>query len=103
MHRVAIKNAGISVKEAIEKSGNEKLRVKLSKAHHPQDAYAIDAYAIDHKCCWAAEVTHVLLKLGDTALTTTSVADKIAADIEFLCMLDRTLRDGPCSQHVLSG
>ena len=98
MHKVVTQNARISVKEAIGKSGNEKLCVKLSKAHHPQDAYAIDAYAIDHRCCWAAEVTHVLHKPGDTTLTTTSAADKIAAYIEFLCMLEGTLRDG----HVVS-
>ena len=92
LHRVATQNADISVKEAIEKSGNEKLRVKLSTALDPQDAHAIDIRY--HKHCWATEVTHVLRKTEDTKFTITSVADKIAADIEFLCMLETALQDG---------
>ena len=93
LHRVAIQNTGsISVKEAIKKSGNEKLRVKLSTTLDPQDAHAIDIRY--HKHCWTTEVTHVLRKTDDTKFTITSVADKIAADIEFLCMLETTLQDG---------
>ena len=93
LHRVAIQNAGISVKEAIEKSGNERLRVKLSTALDPIDIRY-------HKHCWATEVTHVLRKTEDTNFTITSVADKIAADIEFLCMLETRWL---CSQHVFLG
>ena len=66
--------------------------MKLSTALYPQDANAIDIQC--HKRCWEAEVTHVLHKPADNTLTTTSTADQIAADIEFLCILEGTLRDG---------
>ena len=57
LHKLATENAGRALKEALEKSGNKKLHVKLCTAINPIDAHAIDIRY--HKRCWATHVTHV--------------------------------------------
>ena len=49
LHKVATENAGRALKEAVEKSGNQKQQVKLFTAIDPQDAHAIDIRY--HKRC----------------------------------------------------
>ena len=84
-------NAGSSLKQAIEKSDDKELKVKLCTAIDAGDAHAIDIKY--HKRCWAQHVTNVLRKKTDTP-ETQSAAAEIAAEIEFLSMLEEILSEG---------
>ena len=93
MHKVLTENAGHSLNEAIEKNGDEKLKVKLSTAVDAHDAHAIDIRY--HKRCWASNVTHVLCHMEKCPeYSTVNTADEIAAKIEFLSMTEKALTDG---------
>ena len=92
LHTVATENAGLSLKEAIEKSGNEKLHVKLCTSINPEDAHAIDIKY--HKRCWAVHVTNVRRKAMNPTQSEPSVADEVAAEVEFLSLVEGTLLDG---------
>ena len=92
-HKVLTGNAGHSVYEAIDKKGDEKLKVKLSTAVDSHDAHAIDIRY--HKRYWASNVTHVLRCMGKCPeYSTVNIADEIAAKIEFLSMSEKALTDG---------
>ena len=58
LHKVATENAGQALRDAVEKSGDDKLRVKLCSAIDPKDAHAIDIRY--HKRCWTTHVHAVL-------------------------------------------
>ena len=79
-------------------SSNDKLRVKLSSAIDPSDANAIDIKY--HGKCWVNHVTSVLCR-GKSQAPAVSTdqpvryrASKAAAQIEFLTMVENTLRNG---------
>ena len=79
-------------------SSNDKLRVKLSSAIDPSDAHAIDIKY--HGKCWVNHVTSVLRR-GKSQAPAVSTdqpvsrrASKAAAQIEFLTMVENTLRNG---------
>ena len=91
LHEVVAFNAGSSLKQAIEKSDDKELKVKLCTAIDAGDAHAIDIKY--HKRCWAQHVTNVLRKKTDTP-ETQSAAAEIAAEIEFLSMLEGILSEG---------
>ena len=79
-------------------SSNDKLRVKLSSAIDPSDTHAIDIKY--HGKCWVNHVTSVLRrgKSQAPAVSTDQLvshrASKAAAQIEFLTMVENTLRNG---------
>ena len=58
LRTVSTKSAGKSLHDAIEITGNDKLRVKLSTAVDLKDAHAIDIKY--HKKCWGNNVSTVL-------------------------------------------
>lgn len=74
-------NAGASLREAIELSRNEKLRVKFSTAINASDAHAI--YIKYHKNCWFRNVLNVLRKPLASRSSSSILAGEIAAKIEF--------------------
>ena len=91
-------SAGESLRAAIDMSSNDKLRVKLSSAIDPTDACGIDIKY--HGKCWVNHVTTVLhpgKSQAHTASTHQAVsqrASKAAAQIEFLAMVENTLKNG---------
>ena len=98
LHSVLTSSAGESLRAAIEMSSNDKLRVKLSSAIDPSDAHAIDIKY--HGKCWVNHVTSVLRR-GKSQAPAVSTdqpvshrASKAAAQIEFLTMVENTLRNG---------
>ena len=92
LHTVATENAGHSLKEAIKKSGDEKLQVKLCTAINPEDAHAIDIKY--HKRCWAMHVTNVHRRSINLLTFQSSAADEVAAEVEFLSLVEETLLVG---------
>lgn len=90
LHLVTTNSAGESLKYAVEMSGNDKLLVKLSTAIDPEDAHAIDIKY--HKRCWATHVTNV--KRPTVRQQNQSNVNVLAADIEFLSLLENTLLNG---------
>ena len=84
---------GADLKAAIEKSNNQKLKIKLSEALDPNDALAIDV--LYHPYCWRDNVDHVLRgKDIDESLDYRKRAAEFAAKIEFFTLLKGLLRDG---------
>jgi len=73
LHEVETFNAGSSLKEAIEKSDDKELKVKLCTAIDDGDAHAIDIKY--HKRCWAQHVTNVLRKKTDMPETHSAAAE----------------------------
>ena len=93
LHSVSTFSAGESLRAAIEFSGNDKLRVKLSTAVDANDAHAIDIKY--HKNCWLNNVTNVLRKpSSSSAESSTNVVSEIAGKIEFLVMTEMALSEG---------
>ena len=98
LHSVLTSSAGESLRAAIEMSSNDKLRVKLSSAIDPSDAHAINIKY--HGKCWVNHVTSVLRrgKSQAPAVSTDQPVShresKAAAQIEFLTMVENTLRNG---------
>ena len=94
LHSVSTFSASESLRAAIEHSGNDKLRVKLSTAVHANDATSIDIKY--HKNCWLNNVTNVLRKSvsPSVASRSTNVVSKIAGKIEFLVMTEMALKEG---------
>ena len=84
-------SAGESLRTAFERSGNDKLSVKLNTSIDPDDAHSIDIKY--HKNCWAIHVSHVLRKETSES-SSAKLAGEIAAQIEFLTMTEMTLRSG---------
>ena len=95
MRMVRTKSAGKSLHDAIEISGNEKLRVKLSTSIDLSDAHAIDIKY--HKRFWGNNVSTVLRqsqsKTGASS-GSNQIAAEIAAKIEFLTATVVALRNG---------
>lgn len=88
LRTVSTKSAGKSLHDAIEITGNDKLRVKLSTAVDLKDAHAIDIKY--HKKCWGNNVSTVLRRQSaDTKPSEASIAAEIAAKIEFLTTTER--------------
>ena len=82
---VRTKSAGKSLHDAIEISGNEKLRVKLSASIDLSDAHAIDIKY--HRRCWGNNVSTVLRQSQSKTGASSGdnqIAAEIAAKIEFL-------------------
>ena len=82
--------AGWHLHSAIEKINNDKFRVKLSTAVNPKDAHAIDIQY--HNKCWTAHVTNVIRK-QTTEGSEHNAVDEVAADIEFISLVEETLLD----------
>ncbi|MES9880238.1 MAG: hypothetical protein ABW185_05080 [Sedimenticola sp.] len=91
LFKVATVNAGQKLKEAIEKSGNERLHVKLCSAINLEDAHAIDIRY--HKNCWTSHVFNVIRPSHSESHEADPV-DEIAAKIEFLSAVDEALQGG---------
>ena len=87
-------SAGESLRAAIDHSGNDKLRVKLSTAVDANDATSIDIKY--HKNCWVNNVTNVLRKpvALSVASRSTNVVSEIAGKIELLVMAEMTSKEG---------
>jgi len=89
-------SAGESLRNAIEKSPNDKLRVKLSSAIDPNDAHAIDIEY--HSKCWANNVTSVIRRGKSlqpaNKQAASEGASQAAAQIEFLTMVENALKNG---------
>ena len=92
LHKVATENAGRALKEAVEKSGNQKQQVKLFTAIDTQDVHAIDIRY--HKRCWTTHVHGVLRSHKGKDSTTTSATDEIASNIKFFSLVEGALQDG---------
>ena len=71
LRTVSTKSASKSLHDAIEISGNDGLRVKLSTAVDLKDAHAIDIKY--HKKCWVKNVSTVL-RQPSTAATSSSAS-----------------------------
>ena len=80
--------AGWHLHSAIEKSNNDKFRVKLSTAVNPKDAHAIDIQY--HNKCWTAHVTNVIRK-QTTEGSEHNAVDEVAADIEFISLVEEIM------------
>ena len=92
---VRTKSAGKSLHDAIEISGNEKLRVKLSASIDLSDAHAIDIKY--HRRCWGNNVSTVLRQSQSKTGASSGdnqIAAEIAAKIEFLTATEVALRNG---------
>ena len=87
-------SAGKSLHDAIELSGNDKLRVKLSTAVDVRDAHAIDIKY--HKKRWGNYVSTVLRQspVAGAPSISKSIAAEIAAKIEFVTTTEVALRNG---------
>jgi hypothetical protein len=83
--------AGRHLRSAIEKSNDNNYRVKLSTAISPNDAHAIDIQY--HNKCWTTHVTNVLRKQSQER-SIPNAANEIAADIEFVSLVEETLIAG---------
>lgn len=96
LHNVSTSSAGESLRTAVNLSSNDKLLVKLNSAIDPSDAHAIDIKY--HRKCWVNNVTSVLRRgESHTAASTQSnnqSASKAAGKIEFLTVVENTLRNG---------
>lgn len=92
LHSVSTSSAGESLRAAIQMSSNDKLRVKLSSAIDPSDAHAIDIKY--HRKCWVNHVTSELRRGKIQAVAPIERAGKAAAQVEFLTMIENTLRSG---------
>lgn len=93
LRTVSTKSAGKSLHDAIEITGNDKLRVKLSTAVDLKDAHAIDIKY--HKKCWGNNISTVLRRQSaDTTPSEASIAAEIAAKIEFLTTTEIALKSG---------
>ena len=92
LREVRTMNAGASLREAIELSRNDKLRVKFSTAINASDAHAIDIKY--HKNCWTKNVSNVLRKPLASRSSSSVLAGEIAAKIEFLTTTETMLRNG---------
>ena len=85
-------NASQSLNEAIEKSGDERLRVKLSTSIDPKDGHAIDVKY--HGRCWTKNVTNIIRRNSDKPDINSSVAAEVAAEVEFLSLAECHMLDG---------
>ena len=93
LHSVCTTSAGHSLRAAIESAGNDKLLVKLSSSIDASDAHAIDIKY--HKKCWASNVTSVLRRpSSDQGSCKSPDSTEIAAEIEFLDMTEKVLKEG---------
>ena len=92
LREVRTMNAGTSLREAIELSRNDKLRVKFSTAIRSTDAHAIDIKY--HTNCWTKNVSNVLRKPLASHSSSSFLAGEIAAKIEFLTTTEIMLRNG---------
>ena len=91
---VRTKSAGKSLHDAIEISGNEKLRAKLSTSIDLSDAHAIDIKY--HKRCWGNNVSTVFRQSqSKTGVSSgdNQIAAEIAVKIEFLAATEVALRN----------
>ena len=93
LRTVSTKSASKSLHDAIETSGNDGLRVKLSTAVDLKDAHAIDIKY--HKKCWGKNVS-IVLRQPITAATSSSrsLTAEVAAKIEFLTTTEIALKNG---------
>ena len=92
LRKVSTTRAGKSLHDAIEISGDERLRVKLSTAVDSQDAHAIDIRY--HVKCWSNNVVTVLRRSAPKSSNDELFAAEIAAKLEFLTTTEETLRNG---------
>lgn len=92
LHNVSTFSAGESLNEAINLSGNDILRVKLSTSVDATDAHAIDIKY--HKNCWLRNVTNVVKKASLSDKSNSDLVCEAAARIEFLAMTESALREG---------
>lgn len=92
LHYVSTFSAGESLNEAINLSGNDILRVKLSTSVDATDAHAIDIKY--RKNCWLRNVTNVVKKASLSDKSSSNLVCEAAARIEFLVMTESTLREG---------
>ena len=65
--------------------------MKLNTAINSEDAHAIDIQY--HKRCWRLNVFHANRRHRKVS-SENNVADEVAADIEFLSLVESTLLDG---------
>lgn len=84
--------AGESLSAAVKLSGNEKLAVKLNTSIAADDAHSADIRY--HLKCWLSNVTNVLRKPSSPLDSGSKLATEIAAKIEFVTMMEITLREG---------
>ena len=91
LHNVSTFSASESLYEAINLSGNDVLRVKLSTALDATDAHAIDIKY--HKNCWLRNVTNVIKKASASDKSSSDLVSEAAARIEFLAMTETALRE----------
>ena len=92
LHKVLTENGGHLLHKAIEEKETDKLHVKLCTAVDSCDAHAI--HIRYHKRCWTNNVVNVLRTAKAGTESSSTVADEIAAKIEFLTMTERALIDG---------
>ena len=94
LHEVRTENAGISLRNAIDQKGDQKLKVKFAAtAIDSCDAHAVDIRY--HKCCWLYNVSNVLRKpKEDEEMAFNEKTKTAAAKIEFLTMVERALENG---------
>ena len=91
LFRIRTDKAGKNLHEAIKKSNNNELLVKLNTAIDPKDAHAIDIQY--HNKCYSLHVTNVLRKQATDVPKEEKVKCEMAADIEFLSLVQEALRD----------
>ena len=92
LHSVTTVTAGESLNTAIDLSGSDILRGKLSTSVDPIDAHAIDIKY--HKKCWLRNVTNVIRKAPLSEESGSDFVNQAAAKIEFLAATESTLREG---------
>ena len=92
LHKVETENAGRALKEAVQNSGNEKLKVKLCTAINQDDAVAIDIQY--HKRCWTTQVYHALRQNDLNKVKQATLLNVYAAEVEFLSLVQNELHRG---------
>lgn len=94
LHKVSFDKAGKRLKQAVNITKRDDLAVKLNTAINPEDAHAIDIRY--HIGCWNTNVKSVLRKYDNEMQLKDIVQDasEMAADIEFLSLLETELKTG---------
>lgn len=93
LHKVSYDSAGKNLKSAVMASKNEKLIIKLNTAINTEDAHAIDIRY--HLLCWTTNVKNMSRNSCDSdAQVDERNTSNLAADIEFISLLEQELENG---------
>ena len=95
LRHISYDSSGAALRSAVELSGNDVWRVRLSECITPHDGHAIDV--LYHIRCWTANVIGVLRKTSSQPDAYTKSTSYVACDVEFVGLVDEFLSNGNVS------